>query len=130
MPTSVSVAAGAGAKPGLLTSIGGLFARSQVARRTAASVFFVALGLVLPLATPHIPAVGNALLPMHIPVLLCGLLCGWQYGAVVGLILPLLSSGLTGMPPMLPIGLGMCVELAVYGLVSGLLGQYLPKRLG
>jgi site-specific recombinase len=31
---------------------------------------------------------------------------------------------------MLPIGLGMCVELAVYGLVSGLLGQYLPKRLG
>ena len=39
---------------------------------------FVAIGLVLPFFTGQIPAVGRMLLPMHIPVLLCGLICGWK----------------------------------------------------
>ena len=54
------------------------------------SAMFLALGMVLPFLTGQIPQIGNMLLPMHIPVLLCGLICGWQYGALVGLILPLL----------------------------------------
>ena len=28
---------------------------------------------------------------MHIPVLLCGLICGWQYGLVCGLLGPALE---------------------------------------
>jgi len=82
----------------------------------------VALGVVLPVAFHSIANAGSILLPMHIPVLLCGLVCGWPFGLACGALTPLLSSLFTGMPPaaMLP---SMIAELAVYGLVSGLLMQ-------
>ena len=41
---------------------------------------------------------GQIFLPMHIPVLLSGLLLGWHYGALLGFMTPLLSFLLTGMP--------------------------------
>ena len=56
----------------------------------ALSAMFLAVGLVLPFLTGQIPQVGNMLLPMHLPVLLCGLICGWQYGGAVGFVMPLL----------------------------------------
>lgn len=82
----------------------------------------VALGVVLPVAFHSVANAGSILLPMHIPVLLCGLVCGWPFGLACGALTPLLSSLFTGMPPaaMLP---SMIAELAVYGLVSGLLMQ-------
>ena len=61
------------------------------------------------------------LLPMHIPVMLCGLICGWQYGLAVGFILPLLRSFLFGMPIPYPSAVSMAFELATYGFVSGFL---------
>ena len=87
----------------------------------------VALGVVLPIAFHSIPNAGSIFLPMHIPVLLCGLLCGPLYGLLCGILAPLISSFVTGMPPMaiLP---GMTAELAVYGLISGLLIQKLPVK--
>lgn len=85
------------------------------------AAMFLALGLVLPFLTGQIPAVGNMLLPMHIPVLLCGLLCGWQYGLAVGFILPILRSFLFSMPPMFPTAISMAFELATYGFVIGIL---------
>ncbi len=85
------------------------------------------LGILLPLATAHgLGLPGNVLLPMHIPVLLCGLLCGPYWGLLCGLLLPALNCVLTGMPvayPMLPI---MTAEIALYGLVSGLLFHRTP----
>lgn len=81
----------------------------------------IGLGMVLPMLTGQIPQIGRMLLPMHIPVFICGLLCGWQYGLVVGLILPPLRSALFGMPPMYPVALAMAFEMAVYGLVAGFL---------
>ena len=68
-----------------------------------------ALCLVLPMAFHSIPNAGQVILPMHIPVLLCGLVCGWQYGLLCGILGPLVSSVLTAMPPaaILP---GMMVE--------------------
>lgn len=92
------------------------------------SALFIALGIVLPFVTMQIPRIGNMLLPMHIPVILCGFICGGPYGAIVGLILPLLRSLLTGMPPMIPIAVCMAPELAVYGLVTGLLYQKMKAR--
>jgi len=82
-----------------------------------------ALCLVLPMAFHAIPNAGQVILPMHIPVLLCGLVCGWPYGALCGLIGPFLSSVITAMPPaaMLP---SMMVECAFYGFTSGLLMKY------
>ena len=85
------------------------------------SAFFIALGLVLPLLTGQIPQIGNMMLPMHLPVLLCGLICGWKYGVGVGFILPLMRAMIFGMPPLYPIASAMAFELAAYGVVAGYL---------
>ena len=85
------------------------------------SAMFLAIGLVLPFFIGQIPAVGKMLLPMHIPVLLCGLICGWQWGLGVGFVLPLLRSLLFSFPAMYPNAIGMAFELAMYGLVIGYL---------
>lgn len=94
----------------------------------ALAAMFLALALVLPFVTAGIPQIGNALCPMHIPVLLCGFVCGPWYAMGVGFIAPLLRFALFGMPPIMPIGIAMCFELAAYGLVSGLMYKYLPKK--
>ena len=85
------------------------------------SAMFVAIGLIMPMITGSIPQIGNMLLPMHIPVFLCGLICGWQYGLAVGAILPLMRSFLFGMPPLYPVAIAMTFELATYGFVAGFL---------
>ncbi len=88
----------------------------------------LALCMVLPFLTGQIQQIGNALSPMHIPVLLCGFLCGWPYALVVGAIAPLLRFALFGMPPIYPIGVAMCFELAAYGVLAGILYKKLPKK--
>lgn len=92
------------------------------------SAMFLALAMVLPLITGQIREIGNALCPMHLPVILCGFFCGPVYGMAVGLIAPLLRFAIFGMPVVVPFGICMSAELAVYGLVSGLLYKYLPKK--
>lgn len=63
---------------------------------------------------------GQMFLPMHIPVLLAGLLLGWQYGALLGFVSPFISFLLTGMPSGERV-LFMMLELCAYGFTSGLL---------
>ena len=92
------------------------------------AAMFLALALVLPLATGQIPKIGAALCPMHIPVILCGFFCGPWYASVVGFISPLLRLAIFGMPPLIPKGIAMCFELATYGLIAGLLYRLLPKK--
>ncbi|MCM1489167.1 MAG: ECF transporter S component, partial [Firmicutes bacterium] len=82
---------------------------------------FLAIGLLLPFLTGQIKQIGNMLLPMHIPVILCGLICGWKYGLAVGMILPPLRYLLFGMPVIYPTGIAMAFELAAYGAVVGFL---------
>ena len=82
---------------------------------------FLAIGMVLPFLTGQIPQIGNMMLPMHIPVLLCGVICGWQYGGLVGFLLPLVRYLIFGMPVLFPTGIAMSFELLTYGLVIGLL---------
>ena len=94
----------------------------------ALSAMFLALALVLPFLTGQIQQIGNALCPMHLPVLLCGFFCGPGYAAVIGLAAPLLRFMLFGMPPPVPIGIPMCFELATYGFLAGLLYRVLPKK--
>ena len=88
---------------------------------------FIALGVVLPFLTGQIQMLGNKLLPMHLPILICGFVCGAPYGFAAGLIVPLLRSILFGMPPMFPIAVSMACELAVYGFATGYLYKKLPK---
>ncbi|MBQ9993750.1 MAG: ECF transporter S component [Clostridia bacterium] len=94
------------------------------------SALCLALCMVLPFLTGQIQQIGNALCPMHIPVLLCGFICGWQYGLVVGLIAPVLRFAIFSMPPLLPIGIAMSFELAAYGAFAGLLYKKFPRRAG
>ena len=97
-------------------------------RKLTYAALFLALALVLPFLTGQIPQIGSALSPMHIPVLLCGFLVGWPWGLAVGFIAPLLRSVIFGMPVMVPGAVAMAFELAVYGLVSGILYRLLPKK--
>ena len=92
------------------------------------SALFLALGIVLPLLTAQIKEIGDTLLPMHLPVLLCGALCGWHYGGAIGFILPFLRAFLFGMPPLYPNAVWMAAELAAYGAVIGILYAALKKR--
>lgn len=80
----------------------------------------IALCYVIPLMFHGIQNAGSIFCPMHIPVFICGLICGWQYGLLCGIAGPALSSALSGMPPVaiLP---SMMVELAAYGTAAGLM---------
>lgn len=101
----------------------------SVVKKSILTAVCVALCVVLPQAFHAIPNAGSIYLPMHIPVLLCGLICGGSYGLLCGLAGPALSSLFTGMPPvaMLP---SMMVECAVYGVVTGFMMRIVrTKRL-
>ena len=99
---------------------------NSVKRLTLAAVC-IALCVVLPIAFHSIPDAGSVFLPMHIPVLICGMICSWPQGLLCGLMGPLLSSVLTGMPPVafLP---AMMVECGTYGMVSGLVLKYVRTQ--
>ncbi|HOK44111.1 MAG TPA: ECF transporter S component [Thermoclostridium caenicola] len=101
--------------------------KNYAVRKLTLSGLFLALGLLLPFLTGQIPTIGRMLLPMHIPVLLAGFVCGWPYGLIVGLICPVLRSVLFGMPPMMS-ALAMTFELAAYGFAAGFLYRILPKK--
>ncbi len=90
------------------------------------SALMLALALVLPFLTGQIPEIGGMLLPMHLPVLLCGFVCGWPWGLAVGFVTPLMRSVVFGMPPMLPTALCMTFELAAYGAFAGLMDRKMP----
>jgi niacin transporter len=81
----------------------------------------LAIGIVLPQVF-HLtggPTSGATFLPMHIPVLIAGLLLGPAYGLIIGVVTPFLSFLITGMPVVARLPF-MVVELTVYGLVAGL----------
>ena len=71
---------------------------------------FIALGLILPFFTAQIPTIGRALLPMHIPVLLAGFICGPSLGLAAGAVTPLLRSVLFGTPPLFPMAVAMTLN--------------------
>ncbi len=88
--------------------------------RLVLSGLFLAIGYVLPFVTGQLRELGQMLLPMHFPVFLCGMICGWKYGAAIGLLLPMTRSLIFGMPVFYPMALAMAVELAAYGFVVGI----------
>lgn len=89
-------------------------------KKLTMTAMMIALGLVLPPVIRMIPNGGVLFSPMHISPLLTGLVIGPIEGIIVGLICPLLNHVLYGMPQGTTL-IGMCFELPVYGLVSGML---------
>ena len=96
-------------------------------QKLVSSALCLAIAMVLPLLTGQIPEIGQALSPMHIPVLLCGFVCGPMWGMAVGFVAPFLRYAVFGMPPM-PMGIAMAFELCAYGLMTGILYKLLPKK--
>lgn len=81
----------------------------------------IAIGLIIPAIFHSAGLGGKIFLPMHIPVLLGGFLLPPVYALLVGMVTPIISSVLTGMPPVFPMAIIMMFELGIYGLVASFL---------
>ena len=79
----------------------------------------MALCYILPFITGQVPQINSIFSPMHIPILLCGILCGSGYALVAGAFSPIFRSLMLTMPPMFPTAVSMAFELAAYGLFAG-----------
>lgn len=92
------------------------------------AVVFAALAVAVPWVFHQFHLAGPTFLPMHIFVFVAGLLFGWRVGLMVGLLAPLSSYAVSGMP-MLPVLPQIVIELSTYGLVAGLLRERLSLRV-
>ena len=97
---------------------------TRLTRSLSYSSILIATGLVLPQLFHLVggSSAGGIFLPMHLPVFIAGLLLGPVEGLAVGLLSPTFSFLFSGMPALslLPF---MIIELAIYGLASGLLAR-------
>ena len=88
------------------------------ARELVLAGSMAALGVVLPILF-HMVGMGRHFLPMHLPVLLAGLVLSPRVAWTVGIVTPWLSSLLTGMPPM-PFPVLLSIELVVLAELASL----------
>jgi LytS/YehU family sensor histidine kinase len=83
---------------------------------------FVMLAVFVPWVFHQFHLAGPTFLPMHIFVLIAGLLFGWRAGLLVGLFTPLVSYFVSGLPAInvLP---QVVIEVTAYGLIAGMLRE-------
>lgn len=97
------------------------------------SGLLLAIGIVLPIIFHSYSISGSIFLPMHFPVLLCGLLCGMQYGLITGAAIPFAAFLITSRPPIYPHAISMAFELAAYGFVAAfslkIYSKFMKKEL-
>ena len=101
--------------------------KQDIYNLVTASMLF-AVGLALPFLTAQLQSLGNMLLPMHLPILLCGFICGWKYGLFCGAALPIVRSLLFSMPPLYPSAVTYAFELAAYGFFTGFIFLLFKKK--
>ena len=100
---------------------------------TTRKITYAGALLALSIALPQIvhftgiPESGKVLLPMHIPVLLAGLILGPVYGLIIGILAPVFSFLISGMPAVARLPF-MIIELGMYGLIAGFLFYNLGLR--
>ena len=97
-------------------------------KKLVLAALFLSIGIVLPLFTMQIKEIGDSLLPMHLPVLLCGVLCNKKYGFCIGITLPFIRYLIFSMPPIYPNAVWMALELCTYGFVIGLLYDLFKQK--
>lgn len=102
--------------------------KNNYVKKMSFSALFLAIAYILPFFTGQIQQIGNMLCPMHIPVLLCGFLCGASWGGLVGVTVPILRSVILGMPLLFPTAFCMALELGTYGIITGFLHRKFPKK--
>ncbi|QZY55209.1 ECF transporter S component [Crassaminicella profunda] len=84
------------------------------------SGLLLAMGILLPMFFHSVGIMGKVFLPMHIPVLIGGFVLSPYLACILGVITPLISGALTGMPIMFPMAIIMAFELGTYGLMTSL----------
>ena len=101
------------------------------ARTIITGGLLIALGILLPSIFHIIGVGGPVILPMHIPIMFAGIFLGPAAAVLVGVLTPILSHLLTGMPPLAPIPILplMVVELSIYGLMIGYLWHNLRVNI-
>ncbi len=104
--------------------------KKRSTRHLIISGVLIAIGVILPIVFHSIPNAGKILLPMHIPVLIGAFFLPWTWAGAVGLLTPILSTLLTGMPPIAPVpsAIMMPFELATYAIVISLLRKRVVKK--
>ena len=91
------------------------------ARELALAGLMGALGLLLPIGFHALGWGGQVFLPMHLPVVVAGFLVSPATAVTLGVLVPFLSSVLTGMPPLAPpVAPLMALELAAKAGVASL----------
>lgn len=93
--------------------------RGSTIKKLLFSIIFLLGAIFLPHFTVKVPRLEEALIVMHIPVYLCGFVCGAPWGFVVGMVSPILRSVIFGVPGLYPDAVAMMFELAFYGLLAG-----------
>jgi len=91
-------------------------------RSYAVIAVFTALSVITPWVFHQFHLAGATYLPMHFFIFIAALAAGWQAGLIVGVLTPVASFALSGMPAatILP---QVMVEVAAYGVIAGLLRQ-------
>jgi len=85
------------------------------------SGLFISLGILIPILF-HAMGLGSVFLPMFIPIAASGFFLSVPYAVCVGVLTPILSMMLTGMPPP-PIIYKMIFELSFLAGMTGFLYQ-------
>lgn len=88
-------------------------------KKLCVTAMMIATGILLPMAFHAIPNAGAVFAPMHLPIMCAGFICGPIYGALTGIVCPILSFLFTGMPTAARLP-NMMMELLVYGGGTGL----------
>lgn len=83
--------------------------------------FLCALAIVMPVLF-HAMGLGSTFLPMFIPIVIAGFLLPWPVAITVGVSAPMISTLLTGMPPLFP-------PLMVVMMVEGIFLTLIPACL-
>ncbi len=96
-------------------------------KKITIAAVMMAMGILLPLCFHMIPNGGSIFAPMHLPTIMTGFICGPFYGAIIGLLCPLLSFLFMGMP-MIAVLPAMMIELFFYGLCSGVFFRVIHTR--
>jgi hypothetical protein len=87
--------------------------------------FLCALAIVMPMLF-HALGLGSTFLPMFIPIVIAGFILPWLVALTVGISAPMISTLLTGMPPIFP---PLMVVMMVEGIVLTLIPVFLFQKL-
>ncbi len=102
--------------------------KNNLVKNIVISALCIALCYILPFVTGQVPQINSIISPMHLPVLLCGIICGPFYALTVGAFAPIFRSLTLTMPQMFPTAVAMAFELAAYGLFSGIIYKKLKTN--